>query len=267
MNKLKRLAVFSRHPSHRKLRAARVMLPVATSLRLGSVTRGEVKYAVELNKPEAVRISSNKLLMKRKFTEAGITTPEWWTCIGKLFLPNGSDKTHNPGINDLPYPIVAKSLHGSRGMGNHLIYTAGEMTTWLHGKDLSNYIFERFYKYSREYRLHISANGCFYTCRKMLKSDTPKDKRWYRNDSNSVWVLESNPSFNKPARWPTIVEQCVKALNVVGLDLAAFDVKVSNTPAGEFIIIESNSAPSFGELTLEKYVEEIPKIVNNKLNK
>ena len=34
-----------------------------------------------------------------------------------------------------------------------------------------------------------------------------------------------------------------------------------------FTIIEINSAPSFGEVTLQKYIEEIPKMLNRKFNK
>jgi type I restriction enzyme S subunit len=37
---------------------------------------------------------------------------------------------------------------------------------------------------SREYRLHVTADGCFYACRKMLKADA--EERWYKNDSNCV---------------------------------------------------------------------------------
>ena len=35
----------------------------------------------------------------------------------------------------------------------------------------------------------------------------------------------------------------------------------------EFIIIEINSAPSFGEITLEKYKQILPKILYNKYGK
>jgi hypothetical protein len=48
--------------------------------------------------------------------------------------------------------------------------------------------------------------------------------------------------------------------------VAAFDVKVQSKDKNKFIIIESNSAPSFGDITLQKYVDEIPRIVKNKLN-
>ena len=157
-------------------------------------------------------------------------------------------------------------MFGSRGRGNTKHDNAQQLEAFIRGKDMSNYIFEKFYDYAREYRLHVSARGCFYTCRKMIKEGTPDKDRWFRNDSNSVWILEDNPQFNKPATWTQIERDCVQALNRIGLDFAAFDVKVA-AKTGDWIIIESNSAPSFGDLTLGKYVREIPNIVNHILNK
>lgn len=260
-----KLAIFSRHPSHNALRKERIMLPISTSVRFGSTTIGERKYKLQLNKPDAVRISANKLLMKRKFTEVGVKTADWWMYQGGNFL--AADAKNHMTFDTLPYPIIAKNVFGSRGRGNYKLDTPALLKAFVAGKDLTNYIFERYYDYVREYRLHVSATGCFYTCRKMLKGDTPKDQRWFRNDSNSTWILEENSMFEKPTTWLQIEADCVKALDAVGLDFAAFDVKVQSKDPQNWIIIESNSAPSFGDLTLQKYVEEIPKIVNNLINK
>jgi hypothetical protein len=103
----------------------------------------------------------------------------------------------------------------------------------------------------------------------MLKNGTPEDKRWFRNDSNSTWIMEENPAFDKPVNWNTIIAECVKALNAVGLDVGACDVKVQSAKNKkgtqrtnpEFIVIEINSAPSFGAITLKKYVERLPAIL------
>lgn len=259
------LVVFSRHPSHSALRRVAMKLPVATSIRFGSTTTGKRKYGVELNKPAGVRISSNKLLMKQKFDEAGVRTTDWYIYQQGNFVRQGGAKAIIP-IAELPYPIIAKNLFGSRGRGNYKLDNLQALQTFINGKDLNNYIFEKYYNYSREYRLHITTRGCFYTCRKMLKEGTPEAEKWHRHDDNCVWILESNPQFNKPSTWNRIVEDCVKALNVIGLDFAAFDVKVQTKEPNDYIILESNSAPSFGEETLRRYVEEIPNLVNYLIN-
>lgn len=169
-------------------------------------------------------------------------------------------------------PFVIKSHTGSRGRGNYLITTEQQFQQWLPGKPVANYIVEKFHDYVKEYRLHVTKDGCFYTNRKMLKSETPKDKRWFRNDSNCTWILETNPDFDKPVNWNAIVSECVKALKAVGLDVGACDVKVQSSkdkngkvrPTPEFIVIEINSAPSFGEGTLQRYLTIIPTILTAK---
>lgn len=274
--------VFSRHPSHQPLREELPLLPFKSVVRLGSTTDKEDTRTnggdrVECNTIKAVKNSANKFLMKQCFTRKEVKTAIWWYSdpgVSSNILLSGNDNTEI-NINSLEYPIIAKSNYGSRGEGNTKLDTQEELTAWLRGKDLSNYIFEKFYSYLREYRLHITEEGCFYTCRKMLKRDAPEANKWQRHDDNCVWILEDNASFDKPSNWNTIVEHSVKALKAVGLDVGAVDVKVqsANKPNGrvretvEFIIIEINSAPSFGDLTAEKYIQEIPKILKRNYGK
>lgn len=253
-------------------------LPFRSVIRLGSTTDIEDSVTnggnrIELNTIQAIKNSSNKLFMKQCFTEHDVKTADWFTTNGETWIRKNGEMTIM-NLPDLPYPIVAKHIFGSRGRGNTLINNQQELEAWLVGKTLNNYIFEKFYNYSREYRLHVSENGCFYTNRKMLKSDTPEDKRWYRNDSNSNWWIETNEGFDKPVNWDTVVAESVKALKAVGLDFGAVDLRIQSRfdnkdrvrENPEFIVVEINSAPSFGEGTLQRYLEEIPKMLIKKKN-
>jgi carbamoylphosphate synthase large subunit len=278
--------IYSRHPTHGVLRGNEFpLLNFRAVVRLGSTTdaRDSVSNGgqrVEVNTIQAVRNSASKLLMKRKFTEAGVKTAKW--CEGNEafdIVERGIQfrigQNDREDFNGIEFPLVAKHIHGSRGTGNYLLKNQEELKQWMRGKTLANYIFEKFYNYSREYRLHVSENGCFYTCRKVIKNETPEDQRWFRNDSNSNWIVEENELFDKPTNWDVIVAECVKALKAVGLDVGAFDVKVQSATKSngrrreqvEFIILESNSAPSFGEITAKKYMEELPKILKAKFAK
>lgn len=278
--------IFSRHPTHDVLRLKNKtlpLLPFRSVVRLGSTTDIQDSVTnggnrIECNTIEAVKNSASKLRMKERFREGEIKTAIWGkpnefgkaTETGLPYLIGQNDKQDT--YNGLEYPIVTKSLFGSRGQGNTLIKSKEEFDKWLIGKNLSNYIFEKFYNYNREYRLHVTEEGCFYTCRKMLKSDTPEDKRWFRNDSNSVWIVEENEQFDKPVNWDIIIKESVKALKAVGLDIGAIDLKVQSSKTSkdkirenpDFIIIEINSAPSFGDITSQKYIEQIPKILKRK---
>lgn len=278
-NLARRKHVKSKHPSHSNFRNN---LPIIKGInyivRLGSIT--DVKDTVtnggdriEINTIRGVKNSANKLLMKQCFNKAGVKTADWFTYNATGFVQhNYNIIDRGIMISNLPYPIISKSLYGSRGEGNAKHDTKEELEAWMKGKNLSNYIFEAFFSGVKEYRLHISKNGCFYACRKVLKNETPEDKRWSRHDDNCSWLLETNDSFDKPVNWDNIVSDCVKALKEVGLDCGGFDVKVqsTNTKDGkkrenpEYIIIEVNSAPSFGEGTNEKYLTEVVKLIKDK---
>lgn len=265
-----RTKVRTRHPSHSVLRSKLPMLPFPSVIRLGSTTSvpdlvtksGKVIKRIEINSPESIQNSASKFKMKDCFKRGEVKTAEFWTV-----------KEVNLALENWEvFPLVAKINFGSRGRGMVKIDKIEQLRAFLKTKDLAGYYFEKFYNYNREYRIHISEDGYFYTCRKMVKSDTPEDKKWFRNDSNSVWIMENNENFDKPSNWSTIVAECVKALRAVGLDVGACDVRVQSATDGkgnkrtevDFIIVEINSAPSFGDVTAEKYLEEIPKILKRK---
>lgn len=275
--------IFSRHPSHSPLRRALALLPFKSCVRFGSTTRSTGR--ISCNTAEAVKTSASKLLMKEAFENANVITAKWWSFLDsdhnelietKDFIYENADRGNGTiALHALPYPLVAKHFNGSRGTGNYLLKTQAELEAWLVGKNLKNYLFEEFLSFNKEYRLHVTQERCFYTCRKMLKSDTPENKRWYRNDSNSKWILESNPAFDKPVNWDLIVSESVKALSSVGLDIGAIDVKVQSARNSKgdlrkepkFIILETNSAPSLKEQGLAKYIIEIPKVLKAKYAK
>lgn len=219
---------------------------------------------VECNSIESIKNSSSKLRMKECFTKAEVKTAQWTRSIADI----------NTISDDWKAGIVAKQHFGSRGNGNTLLRTKEEFDKWIKGKTVGNYIFERFHNYGLEFRLHVTTEGCFYTCRKALKKDCPEDQKWRHHDDTCVWYTEENADFKKPNSWKDIESDCVKALKAIGADVLSFDVKVQSAGTGngkkrdyqDYILIECNSASSFGDLTAEKYIAEIPKILHRKAN-
>lgn len=223
-------------------------------LRLGSTTpTADIfpgirlpREVVEINSVRACKISGNKTLMKQAFDSAEVKTAEWGEVTAEW------DK----------FPAIIKHNHSSKGNGIYYIEDAEALREWLRTHNAANHIIEKYYTYSKEYRLHVTKDGCFYTCRKMLRHDA--EERWHRHDSNSVWIVEENPDFAKPNNWDEIVAECVKAIEAVGLDIAAVDVKVQSR-TGEnpkFIILETNSAPSLGERTVREYKAKLTAMLN-----
>lgn len=268
--------ILSRHPSHDILRLKSKRLPLfqfRSVVRFGSTTEVNDTIAkggsrVEINTVESIKNSSSKLKMKQCFTDANVKTAPWIT----------SEEISKIGTENFNFPIVAKNYFGSRGRGNTLIKTEEEFDNWKQGKTLSNYIFEKFVNYGLEYRLHITEEGCFYSCRKALKKDCPEDQKWRHHDDTCVWFLETNENFMKPNSWEDIVNDCVKALKSIGADILSFDVKVQNSidrdgnkrKYQDYILLECNSASSMGDYNGEpsicasKYIEILPKLIYKK---
>lgn len=262
-----RLRVFSRHPSVKPIRDSIFIKGMKVVYRHGSTSPSELTK--EINSVESVKTSADKLKMKRAFDKAGIRQAKW---VPLTTSNNKAEWTRFLSSIDFPKKkLIVKHRFGSRGTGNYLIESMQSLNNFLsqHSGSLDNYIVEEYKSFKVEYRLHVSEGGCFYTCRKVLKNNTPKEERFQRHDDNCSWLKETNPKFNKPENWNEIVEDCKKALRAVGADVLAFDVKCTskkNSKDGkvDWIVIESCSAPSFGEVTAEMYTIELPKIVNRK---
>lgn len=257
------LQLISRHPTHKPIKGLKVEKPAI--LRLGLLKNEKNAPDIKqnmfvINSKEAVLNSASKFKMKECFKRFKVKTAEY-------SIPSNIEELNTwlDGFED-KQKFIIKSEFGSRGVGLWLINSKQQAQEWFSGREMNgkkrfgNYLIERYYNYNKEYRIHISKNGCFYTNRKMLKTDA--EERWYRNDSNCVWILEDNPKFEKPKNWNTIVNNCMIALNAVGLDIGACDVRVQSkdNDSPDFIICEINSAPSFGEITLTKYKNEIQKL-------
>lgn len=255
------LRILSRHPSHAILRRRIPLLNnTGAVLRLGSTTSDNSE--IQINTVQSVKNSSDKIKMKQIFKEAGVNSPEFYLDISEL-------EDYN-----FERPLLAKRTYRSKGAGMEKIDTKEQFDSFIESKITNNeynlknpYYFEVFYNYTKEYRIHVSeVGGYFYTNRKMLKTEA--ENRWFRNDSNSVWMLETNELFDKPETFDNIVNDCQKAREALELSICSFDVKVNKK--GDWVILEGNSASSFGDtentisIVGTKYQLELIKILHNR---
>jgi glutathione synthase/RimK-type ligase-like ATP-grasp enzyme len=240
--KNKQIRILSRHPSHAPLREEKYSKSIL--FRLGSTTKLDKKYDVYINSIEAIKVTSNKLLMKESFEEAQVATPKWTKEAGKAEL--------------LKFPIVAKHIMGSRGTGNYKLDTKKDLAEFLNKKkNIECFIFEEFCSYVYEYRVHVSRLGVFLVWQKLRKQTTSKDRWWVYNNDNCVFISESNPLFVK-INIDKLNAISKKALQSVGLDIGSLDIKMNKK--GEFKVIEINSAPSLGEVGINCYKNEIQRL-------
>ena len=257
----------SRHPSHRVFRKV-LESTKKVLIRLGSTTKATKEYDVVLNSEEAITNSSSKLLMKRCFINGKVTTPEY------VYQNSIENVISALAGSNIEYPIVAKHILGSRGTGNYKLDSEQELLRWSKGRNIENYIFEKFKNFAKEYRIHVSTNGVFLMWRKLRRNDTPANQKWFFNNSNCNWISEKNPLFDAPVNLSNIQNECIKALKSVGLDFGACDVRVQSNlnkdgnerknSSPEFSIIEINSAPSMAEVTASVYLKEFVRLIDKK---
>ena len=259
---MRHLIVRSRNLSCAPLR--QIEVPYRVIYRMGSETPTNQIFrkkipkgakVLEINSPEACHISGDKILMKHRFEKGRIRTAKWFV----ISPGDHNDERIRYYLNKWD-KIIAKHKHSSKGNGIYLITSYEDYINFRKDNNsIEDFIFERYYSYTREYRIHVTKDGCFYACRKVLLNDAVD--RWHRHANNSVFLLENNLKFDKPENWDEIVLDCVHALKALNLDIAAFDVKVSKD--GKWIVLESNSAPALGELGIQKYTEVLNKMINN----
>ena len=214
---------------------------------------------IEINTVESCHNSGDKILKKQCFDRSNVKTAEWWLLSDPdiLILPSG-------------YPLIIKHKNSAKGEGIYFINTQEELQEFILSHNVRDYICERYAGYQKEYRLHVTKDGCFYSCRKMLKANAVD--RWHRHDTNSVWIVEENPLFEKPKNWDDVVFECVNALNSVGLDVGACDVKIQSERGHredfipDFIVLEINSAPGLAGFGIEAYKEKLPQIIQQKID-
>lgn len=275
------LRVWSRHPSHDGIRNAIKMPPNKVGvIRLGSNTSMRTfSPDIEINTVESIERTMNKFEMKKAFAQANVRSPEFfvlnnenagiWNEAGYRFI-SFEDLSKHLLANKL-FPVLAKRTYRSRGAGMQKLDNVDEYLEFINENIINNryhqrnpYYLEVFKNYIKEYRIHVSElGGYFYSCRKMLKSEyTGTENNWYRNDSNSIWIMEENELFDKPTTWKEIIKDCQNARVALGLSIGAVDVKVNKE--GNWAILEMNSAPSFGDVTETAYLYELTKIVRTK---
>ena len=242
--------------SHFQLMAG-ITLPFRSVVRFGSkAVYRDMHRRVEVNTTQAIRNSSNKLVMKGLFAEGAIKSPRFFPARGAgANLPSG-----------WKFPVVAKLSFRSGGKGMMKLDTQEQYADFLRtkGQRTENpYYIEEYVNCKREYRIHVSAHNPteLFSVRKLVSEDVPKEKQWIKSIANGAFVEE----FDKPSQWPAMVSECKKALTKIGLDIGCFDVKYKKTD-GSFYILEVNSSPAMGPKTKEIYRKELKNVLMVKHN-
>lgn len=196
-----------------------------------------------LNEPRTIKFSSNKVLTFAKLLAGGVQTPRVTTNReramsfgGKIYgRKNFSKGGRGIVIYENPYEV-----------GYHDFYTSA----------VSNV---------RELRVHVTTKG----------TDTYDDNTglisWSEKKPKDEVNFDINPdvknfdkgyyfSLRDNDRIPRkLLSDCMKAIKSLGLDFCSFDVL--ETPSGEYVFLEANTASGVMETTLRRYVDFFEKYI------
>lgn len=244
-----KLRVFSPNKSCAPLRS--IPFRKRVLLRLGSTTPLVSKYKyLEINTTEGIRISANKISMKKAFDKARIHHSEWIS---------SSNKQEIIKFFNLHKILIAKHRHSSKGNDIYYIDTLESLNDLMSKVNIADFVFEKYYFFPNEYRVHVDVNhGCFYACKKVLKEDA--EVQWHKHADNSIFVLMTKDHI-LPECWEDVIHDCTQALREMHLTIACFDVLCSNNG---FIIVESNTAPSLATYGLTYYSNHLRKWYDSK---
>lgn len=188
-----------------------------------------------LNKPNAVKVASNKLSAFIKMKENGITVPEFTTDI----------EVAKQWIDDERIVLCRTLLRANSGRGIKVAKTKDDLVPAP--------LYVKYIRKEKEYRVHVFNN-------KVIDYIEKRKRTGYQD----------NPLFNKYIRsyeqgWVfvrdgvTIDEQtnlaAINAVNSLGLDFGAVDIVLNRN--NEPVVLEVNTAPGLQGTTLEAYKNAI----------
>jgi hypothetical protein len=186
-----------------------------------------------INKPEAIALSSDKLLSLKKLKEAGVNVPAF-------------TESYEEALNWIRdgRKVVARTLlraHSGKG-----IVVAKDEATLPRVCPL----YTRYFRKDNEFRVHVFMGKVIDYTEKKARHNKDESYNPYIRSNSFGWVYCRENILD----CPEVKEQAMKAVAALGLDFGAVDVMWNGTKA---VVLEVNTAPGLCDTTAKKYVQAI----------
>ncbi len=199
-----------------------------------------------INKPDAIRTSSNKLLCFNSFNTFNLHNPD----NPLSYVPFTTDRlTASQWLND--GNVVCRTLlSASSGRGIVIATNQEEL--------VDAPLYTKYIKKKYELRVHIVQGRPIYIQQKkrlsteQLEARGLVDRNKYIRNLENGYIFSSELSISEAAKNEAIL-QSNRAIIALGLDFGAVDVIV--TKDDEVFILEVNTAPGLEGTTLTRYYE------------
>lgn len=186
--------------------------------------------AVEINKRDAIILSSDKPEARRLLREAGLPVP----C-----------------ESETEFPVVARARRHHAGSG---LWYCNDSVALDRARREGAVYFSRFYPKTREIRVHVAGG------KTLLVSEKEGGDRslvvW--NHSTSAFQLRHlhRHVWREDRNLMAAVRSAKSAIAALGLDFGAVDVMLAPSDGqASHVICEVNTAPALSPLAMQKYVD------------
>ena len=260
----------------------------------------ESTQGVILNHPDIIKNASDKVRCKELLVRHGVPTPKWQT-LNEVKISYAVNKSTGKvaGRNvvglTLNFPIVAKLRVGSGGEGMHVVHNKTELCEWHSGlqeEEQKKYFLEEVYqpnlKKNYEYRVSVSPLleaklmvykdkfqtrlGEIIILRKFMGKEGVENESFGRNLKlgNSFFSRKVPRTFQRNKKIVSMdaaASIANEACRACGLDFGAVDM-IYDSEAGEWTVLEINTAPSMGRedhtFTLERWKQAVGVMLQEK---
>ena len=202
----------------------------------------EISKCQVINKPEAVAIAVNKLKFFNKVSGL-VPIPDFTTDIkvAKEWI-----------LNSKPL-IVRTKLTGHSGQGAYYIESVDAFDNFNHDK-VKMYV--KYIPKRDEYRVHVMGEEVIDVQRKAFKHNYKPKSYKIRNHSNGFMFVRGN--VNPPQQ---LLDICVEAVNICGLDFGAVDV-IWNNYRQQAYVLEINTSPGLEGKTVDTYSKNLQEFID-----
>lgn len=209
-----------------------------------STMNKELEEAIVINKPDAVKVASNK----QTFFE---------TVEGKVNIPpfTADKDVAYEWLKEGGSIIVREVLTGHSGNG--IVYI-DSLDLWEEYNHDNAKMYVKYIPKKDEYRVHVMFGEVVDVQRKAAKKDFVGEPNWkVRNHKNGfVFVREGVDPDDE------VLNQAKLAVKEVGLDFGAVDI-IWNNHYKKAVVLEINTAPGLEGTTLKNYINGLTEIANS----
>lgn len=199
-----------------------------------------------LNRPEAVKIASNKLLAFQKLQEQQVPTVEFTT----------DQHVANQWLIDGKIVLSRTLLNSNSGKG--IVVNKPEEYQVVHPAPL----YTKYFKKTHELRVHIFCGEVIDYAQKKIRRERNESYNPMIRSHDNGWIY----SWRDILELEEVKEVAKKAVLALGLDFGAVDIGY-NENTGKILVFEVNTAPGLCDSTAQKYavaLEEIEQLWKQK---